>query len=63
MSSVVFRKSKRSETMACVEVAFDGDHVVLRDSKDKGEGPELRFNKDEWKAFLEGLKAGEFDRK
>ena len=45
---------------ACVEVAFAGDWVYVRDSKDPN-GPVLRFPKAEWIAFLDGVKAGEFD--
>lgn len=34
--------------------------VAVRDSKDPG-GPKLLFTREEWKAFVGGLKAGEFD--
>jgi hypothetical protein len=44
-----------------VEVAFAGDAVAVRDTKDR-QGAMLLFTGDEWKAFLEGVKAGEFDR-
>jgi hypothetical protein len=57
-----FRKSTFSGAgnPACVEVGFVTAEVLLRDSKDQG-GPVLRFNADEWNAFLAGVKAGEFD--
>lgn len=46
----------------CVEVAnLPGGHVGVRDSK----APEdliLRFTPDEWRAFLGGVRNGEFDR-
>jgi hypothetical protein len=46
----------------CVEVAnLPGRHVGVRDSK----APEdlvLRFTPDEWRAFLGGVRMGEFDR-
>jgi hypothetical protein len=45
----------------CVEIANLPDGGVgVRDSKDL-EGPVLRFTPDEWRAFLDGAKAGEFD--
>lgn len=46
---------------ACVEVAAlpDGGAAV-RDGKDPGGRP-LRFDAAEWAAFLEAVKAGEFD--
>jgi hypothetical protein len=44
----------------CVEVAVGADEVAVRDSKDPG-GPALRFTAAEWRAFLAGVRAGEFD--
>jgi hypothetical protein len=45
----------------CVEVAeFSDGGVAVRDSKNP-EGALLRFTPAEWKAFLEGVKDGEFD--
>jgi Domain of unknown function (DUF397) len=44
----------------CVEVtSFPDAHVGVRDSK--SEGPILRFTPDEWTAFLEGARNGEFN--
>jgi hypothetical protein len=57
-----WRKSSRSGPYSdnCVEVAFAGGAVALRDSKDKT-GPVLVFTPDEWLAFIGGTKDGEFD--
>jgi Domain of unknown function (DUF397) len=57
-----FRKSSFSGSgnPNCVEVGFVTAEVMLRDSKHQ-DGPVLRFTTDEWKAFLAGVKAGEFD--
>ncbi len=57
-----WRKSRRSGPYSdnCVEVAFVGDGVVLRDSKDPA-GPVLLFTGAEWDAFVGGAKDGEFD--
>jgi hypothetical protein len=55
-----WRKSTRSQANGCVEVAFLDDLVAVRDSKDP-DGPVLRFNAVEWKAFTEGVHDGEFD--
>lgn len=58
MTNLVWRRSGRCESNACVFVAFDGDEVLVR-----GEDPDrvLRFTRSEWLAFTGGVKAGEFD--
>jgi len=57
-----WKKSSFCEDAACVEVSVGdaGMDVLVRDSKDL-DGPVLRFTRDEWRAFMEGAKAGEFD--
>ena len=57
-----WRKSSRSGPYSdnCVEVAFVGGAVALRDSKDKA-GAVLLFTPEEWLAFVGGAKDGEFD--
>lgn len=46
----------------CVEVAnLSGGHVGVRHSK-APESLVLRFTPDEWRAFLGGVRNGEFDR-
>lgn len=44
----------------CVEVAATADGVAVRDSKDPS-GPVLRFTAEEWRVFVAGVRAGEFD--
>ena len=60
-SRAVWRKSSRSGTNGCVEVALDTAEVAVRDSKDRN-GPVLRFNAHEWEAFLAGVRNGEFEQ-
>lgn len=59
----VWHKSTRSSSNGdCVEVADNLPGVIaVRDSKDPAGGT-LRFAPAEWKAFLSGVKEGEFDR-
>lgn len=46
----------------CVEVAFlAGGQVALRDTKDRELAPH-RYFAAEWRAFLAGVRAGEFDQ-
>jgi hypothetical protein len=62
LESADWRKSSRSGpyTDNCVEVAFVGDAIAVRDSKDP-RGPVLLFTAGEWDAFVDGAKEGEFD--
>ena len=57
-----FRKSSLSHhsKKACVLVATKQKAIGVRDSKDSGKIT-LQFTKREWKAFIAGVKAGEFD--
>ncbi|GAA1277234.1 hypothetical protein GCM10009609_45440 [Pseudonocardia aurantiaca] len=64
LDGVVWRKSSASNGNGggCVEVADlpDGGRLV-RDTKDEGAGPVLRYTASEWQAFVAGVKLGEFD--
>ncbi len=52
-------KSTFSGVGDCVEVAR-GATIAVRDSKDP-EGPVLEFTPAEWRAFLAGVRDGQFD--
>jgi hypothetical protein len=43
-----------------VEVAMTDGGIAVRDSK-RPDSPVLSYDRDEWIAFVEGVKAGEFD--
>jgi len=51
-------RSSRCADSACVEVAWSGGEVLVRDSKDP-DGPVLRFSRGEWAAFVAGVRRGE----
>jgi hypothetical protein len=62
LSRAQWRKSSWSAGNGgdCVEVAGNlPGAVAVRDSKDP-QGPVLTFSTAEWRAFMSGLKAGEF---
>lgn len=40
---------------SCVEIADLGEHIAVRDSKDR-QGPKLVFTRDEWREFIQELK-------
>jgi hypothetical protein len=62
LTRAVWRKAQASQGNGeCVEVAFLGEAVAMRDSKNL-DGPKLVFTPGEWRAFLDGAKDGEFDR-
>ncbi|MET0522834.1 MAG: DUF397 domain-containing protein [Jiangellaceae bacterium] len=58
----VWRKSSRSSTGACVEVAPQSSTILVRDSKDP-EGAILTFDRAVFAAFIDGVAHGEFDRR
>mgnify|MGYP001580902812 CR=1 FL=1 len=57
-----FQKSSFSKNnpKTCVEVARKPEGVAVRDSKNP-DGPVLYFTHDEFAAFANGVKGGEFD--
>lgn len=56
-----FKSSKSNGQNNCVEVAFlDGGRVALRDTKDRSK-PAHVYTREEWVAFTEGVRLGEFD--
>lgn len=56
-----FRASSFCATGGCVEVAMLPDgRVAVRDGKDR-ERPAQVYTAAEWKAFVAGVKNGEFD--
>ncbi|MFV2100051.1 DUF397 domain-containing protein [Micromonospora sp. LOL_024] len=63
LADAPWRKSTRSQTSNCVEVAplSPGPAAVaLRDSKDHA-GAVLLFNRAGWLGFISGAKKGQFD--
>ncbi|GAA0561264.1 hypothetical protein GCM10010172_50580 [Paractinoplanes ferrugineus] len=62
LSDAVWRKSSRrgGDGGDCVEVALNLSSVVaVRDSKSRNGGM-LVFGRDEWRAFVDGVRAGDF---
>jgi hypothetical protein len=57
---LVWRKSGRCDSSHCVEVARTRDRVGVRDAKDPN-GAVLWFTPEEWTAFLDGVRNGEFN--
>ena len=55
-----WRKSSRCNSVGCIEVRRNESQILIRDSKEPDLAP-LRYNTEEWAAFVAGVKAGEFD--
>jgi hypothetical protein len=56
----MWRKSSISESGTCVEVNLGSQMVLVRDSKNP-DGGVLCFSHPEWRAFLAGVRLGEFE--
>lgn len=62
-TSAVWHKSSRcSDGGNCVEVAWAGGWVGVRNSKYVEGCPILVFDEDEWQTFVAGVRDREFDR-
>ena len=53
-----YQRSSRCGDSACVEVSI-GDRVLVRNSTTPGKV--VVFTKDEWRAFIDGVRVGEFE--
>jgi hypothetical protein len=62
-SNCDWRKASRSYNEAnCVEVAFAGGHVFVRDSKAVADGgPHLKLSATTWQSLIKSIKDGELD--
>jgi Domain of unknown function (DUF397) len=56
----MWRRSSHCHTDQCVEVSSSDHGVKIRDTKEP-DGPVLNFTVQEWRAFIQGAKDGEFD--
>jgi Domain of unknown function (DUF397) len=57
---LVWQRASFCQNGECVEVAEQNGMIILRDSK-RPNGGVLRYTIDEWRSFVGGIKAGEFD--
>jgi hypothetical protein len=61
LSNLHWFKSSYSGANGCVEVAhLPEGGVAVRDTKDRTKAPHC-YTRDEWHAFVTGVKNGEFD--
>lgn len=55
-----WRRSSFCADSACVEVSVGSHDIAVRDAK-RSDSPVLSFTREEWTAFIQGVKTGEFD--
>ena len=55
------KAAKSTASGSCLEVRRHAGMIEVRDSKEHGKGPSLRFTAAEFDAFLDGARNGEFD--
>ncbi|MGX6604305.1 DUF397 domain-containing protein [Micromonosporaceae bacterium Da 78-11] len=55
-----WRRAGRCGSGSCVEVAQVGDQFLVRDSKNPETRP-MAFTREEWAAFVAGVREGDFD--
>jgi hypothetical protein len=61
-ASIDFRRSRFCSNGGCLEVGFAQEgEVLVRDGK-RPSVPHNTFSRKAWAAFLEAIRAGEFDR-
>jgi Domain of unknown function (DUF397) len=61
LSTACWVRSRACSSDGCVEVAHLADgSVAIRDSKDVSKAAHV-FDREEWSAFIAGVKNGEFD--
>jgi hypothetical protein len=57
---VAWQVSRSCDGGACISVARNGAAVLIGNTR-RPEGPVGEFTTDEWRAFLDGAKRGDFD--
>ncbi|MEV4746328.1 DUF397 domain-containing protein [Streptosporangium sp. NPDC049248] len=61
LSGARWRKSTLSgDGPSCVEMAFVGNDVAVRDTKNR-DGGTLIFPRNQWTTFINGIKNGHYD--
>jgi hypothetical protein len=55
-----WRVAKKCDIVNCVQVARLNEMIVIGDTKNP-DGPVLLYTQDEWEAFINGVRHGDFD--
>lgn len=60
LGELSWRVARKCDGGACVRVAAHGDKIVIGSSKHL-DGPVIAYSRDEWAAFVQGIREGDFD--
>lgn len=60
LAQVSWQVARLCHSGNCIRVAADDNAILIGDSKDP-EGPVLRYSREEWSVFVEGIRQGDFD--
>jgi predicted secreted Zn-dependent protease len=60
LGELSWRVAQKCSGGACVRVAAHGDEILIGSSKHL-DGPVIVYSRDEWAAFVEGIREGDFD--
>jgi hypothetical protein len=60
MGESIWRRARRCDSGACVEIGNLGELIVIRSSTDSG-GTRISLSHDGWREFVAGVKDGDFD--
>jgi hypothetical protein len=60
LGELSWRVAQKCNGGECVRVAAHGDTIVIGSSKHR-DGPVIAYSRDEWTAFVQGIREGDFD--
>jgi predicted secreted Zn-dependent protease len=60
LGELSWRVARKCDGGACVRVAARDDEIVIGSSKHL-DGPVIAYSREEWAAFVEGIRQGDFD--
>lgn len=60
LGRLAWRVALRCNGGECIRVAPHGNQIIIGDTKNP-KGPVLTYSRDEWHAFVDGVRQGDFD--
>jgi predicted secreted Zn-dependent protease len=60
LGKITWKVAQKCNEGGCIRVASQSDQILIGDSKNPS-GLVLSYTRDEWNAFVEGVRHGDFD--